>query len=47
MKFSAFKQGDRANIDFKLEEQKTVAKFLLLEGEKHCHIFQMLQKCFF
>ena len=26
-------------MDSKLEEQRSVIKFLLLEGEKTCHIF--------
>ena len=36
-----------ATMDCKLEEQKSVIKFLLLEDEKPCHIFQCLQKTFF
>ena len=39
--------GDRATMDSKLEEQKSVMEFMLLEGEKHCHIFQRLQIFFF
>ena len=31
------KVGVRATLDSKLEEQRSVIKFLLLEGEKHCH----------
>ena len=30
----------------KLEEHRSVIKFLLLEGEKPCHIFQRLQRGF-
>ena len=33
-------------MDSKLEEQRSVIKFLLYEGEKPCHIFQKLQKSF-
>ena len=40
------KVGVRATMDSKLEEQRCVIKFLLLEGEKPSHIFQRLQKSF-
>ena len=41
------KVGVKAIMDSKLEEQRSVIKFLLLEGEKPCHIFfQRLQKSF-
>ena len=33
-------------MDYKLVEQRSLTKFLLLEGEKPCHIFQRLQKFF-
>ena len=33
-------------MDSKLEEQRSEIKFLLLEGEKPCHIFQRLRKVF-
>ena len=36
----------RATTDSKLEEQRSVLRFLLLEGEKPCYIFQRLQKSF-
>ena len=36
------KVGLRATMDSELEEQRS--KFLLLEDEKLCHIFQRLQK---
>ena len=31
-------------MDSKLEEQRLVKSFPPLKGEKHCHIFQRLQK---
>ena len=37
----------RNNIDPKLEEQRSVWKFLLLENEKPSHIFQRLLKSLF
>ena len=33
-------------MELELEEQRSVVKFLLLEGKKPCHIFQRLQKSF-
>ena len=33
-------------MDSKLEEQRSVIKSLLFEGEKPCHSFQKLQKGF-
>ena len=38
------KVGIRATVDSMLEEQRSVIKFLFLEGEKYCHIFQRLQQ---
>ena len=38
------KVGIRATMDSLLEEQRSVIKFLFLEGEKYCHIFQRLQQ---
>ena len=40
------KVGVRATTDAKLEKQRAVIKFLLLEVKKPCHIFQRLQKSF-
>ena len=40
------KLGVRATMESTLEEQRSVIKILLLEGEKPCHIFQRLQKSF-
>ena len=40
------KVGIRATMRSKPEEQISVIKFLLSEGEKPCHIFQKLQKSF-
>ena len=40
------KVGVKATMDSELENQRAVMKFLLLEGEKPCHIFQRLQKRF-
>ena len=36
------KVGVRATMDSKIEEQRSVIKFLLLEVEKPCNIFQRL-----
>ena len=33
------KVGVRAAMDSNLEEQRSIIKFLLLDGEKPCHIF--------
>ena len=41
------KLGVRATIDSKLEEQRTVINFLVLEGEKPCHIFSKIAEKFF
>ena len=32
--------GVRATIDLKLEEQRSIIKLLLLDGEKPCHILK-------
>ena len=40
------KLGVWATIDSKLGEQRSVIKFLLLEGKESCHIFQRLQRSF-
>ena len=40
------KVGVRTTMGSKLKEQRSVIKFLLLEGEKPCHIFQRLQRSF-
>ena len=40
------KVGVRATMDSKLEEQRSIIKPLLLEGEKPCHSFQRLKKMF-
>ena len=39
-------EGVRATMDSKLEEEKSVIKFLLFEGVKPCHILQRLQSFF-
>ena len=36
----------RATMDSKQQEQRSVIKFLLLDGEKPCHVIQRLQKSF-
>ena len=40
------KIGGRATMDSKLEDQRSIIKFLLLGGEKPCNIFQRLQTSF-
>ena len=40
------KVGIWATMDSKLEEQRAVIKFLLLEGERPCQFFQRLQTSF-
>ena len=34
------KEGIRDTMDSKLEEQRSIIKFLFLEGDKPCHIFK-------
>ena len=38
--------GVSSIMDSLLEEQRSVIKFLVAEGEKPCHIFQRLKKDF-
>ena len=40
------KVGVGATMKSKLQEQRSVIQFLLLEGGKPCHIFQRLQEFF-
>ena len=42
----SFEHLNTVGVRATMEEQRSVIKFLLLEGEIPCHIFQRLQKCF-
>ena len=47
LSFEHLMVGARATMDSELEEQTSATEFLLLEGEKPCHIFQKVAVFFF